>query len=109
MCACVSLRQRVSGGIASSRKGFYASTNWFWFTQLLVFIHRRDKKNVCTQSNPSFYASDLLGLEGSPHSRASAPGWLGWLEEGGLAGAPCSYLQPRAPNSSTYIYIYIYH
>jgi hypothetical protein len=27
MCACVSLRQRVSGGIASSRKGFYASTN----------------------------------------------------------------------------------
>jgi hypothetical protein len=26
MSACVSLRQRVSGGTASSRKGFYAST-----------------------------------------------------------------------------------
>jgi hypothetical protein len=44
MSACVRLRQRVSGGTASSRKGFCASTNWFWFTQPLVFIHRHDKK-----------------------------------------------------------------
>ena len=80
MHACVRQPcQVVSGGTSSAWRGFYAVANYFSFIQLLIFIHRRDK-NLSAQLDLEFYASDHLGLQGSPPARAcqlGGPRWLG--------------------------------
>jgi hypothetical protein len=71
MSACVSLHQvdqPARGKVFMRKQTDFDSLN-HWFLYIVV------TKNVCTQSNLSFYASDLLGLDESPHSRAL--GWLG--------------------------------